>query len=151
MAYMAPPVYFVSRCICKIAITRMSGLLLIPLWRSAKCWTFGFPDGRHLASLFGSMLLVVARTTCWDHSDRDIVGGKRLRFLGLVICSSGDGNITSLGGPERCIRVLFGKTCNCMEDYFFSVIIQIMLNLLFCLLQIWSWFLFVRTLFLSSV
>jgi hypothetical protein len=33
MAYMAPPVYLVSRCICKIAITRMSGLLLIPLWR----------------------------------------------------------------------------------------------------------------------
>jgi hypothetical protein len=27
----------------------MSGLLLIPLWRSAKFWTFAFPDGRHLA------------------------------------------------------------------------------------------------------
>jgi hypothetical protein len=94
----------------------MSVLLLIPLWRSAKFWTFDFPDRWHLASLFGSMSLVVARTTCWDLSDRDIVGSKRLRFLGLVICSSGYGSITSLGGPERCMQVLFGKTCNCMED-----------------------------------
>jgi hypothetical protein len=62
------------------------------------------------------MSLVVARTMCWDLSDRDFVRGKRLRFLGLVIRSSGNGSITSLGGPERCMRVLFGKTCNCMED-----------------------------------
>jgi hypothetical protein len=116
MAYIAPPVSLVSRCIHKIGITRMSGLLLIPLWQSAKFWTFAFPDERHLASLFGSMSLVVACTTCWDLLDCDNVGGKRLRFLGLVICSSGDGNITSWGGPERCMRVLFGKTCNCMED-----------------------------------
>jgi hypothetical protein len=39
MAYMAPPVSLVSRCISKIVITRMSGLLLIQLWRSAKFWS----------------------------------------------------------------------------------------------------------------
>jgi hypothetical protein len=46
LAYVAPPVSLVVRCIRKIAVSRMTGLLLIPLWRSARFWSFAFPDGR---------------------------------------------------------------------------------------------------------
>jgi hypothetical protein len=43
LAYLAPPVSLVVRCICKIAVSCMTGLLLIPLWRSARFWSFAFP------------------------------------------------------------------------------------------------------------
>jgi hypothetical protein len=66
LAYVAPPVSMVTRVIKKIAITWMTGVLLIPLWKSAKFWSFAFPDGRHLvvdrirgSGLEGSSLLAI--------------------------------------------------------------------------------------------
>jgi hypothetical protein len=41
-AYAAPPVSLVLRRIRKIAITQMSGVLIISLWKNAKFWTFKF-------------------------------------------------------------------------------------------------------------
>jgi hypothetical protein len=45
----------VTRVIRKIAVSKMSGLLLIPQWKSAKFWSIAFPDGRHLCDVFGSL------------------------------------------------------------------------------------------------
>jgi hypothetical protein len=43
-AYAAPPVSLVMRTIRKMAITVMKGVLIIPLWKNAKFWTFAFRD-----------------------------------------------------------------------------------------------------------
>jgi hypothetical protein len=61
-AYVAPPVSLVMRTICKIAITVMSGILIIPLWKNAKFWTFAFRNGIHLNSMFDSVQIVRMHT-----------------------------------------------------------------------------------------
>jgi hypothetical protein len=113
MAYAAPPVSLVIRCIRKIVVTRMTGLLLIPMWRSARFYTFAFPDGRHLASVFSEMSVVRIATVNWDISVKDAIGNKTISFLALRIASTGCGDLVSLPAASRCMRVLFGKTCNC--------------------------------------
>jgi hypothetical protein len=66
--YAAPPVLLLSRVLPKVAITKMCGLILVPLWRSAKFWSFCFPAGRHLCDVFASMQRVRLRTENWDIS-----------------------------------------------------------------------------------
>jgi hypothetical protein len=90
----------------------MSGLLLVPLWKGAKFWTFAFRDGIHLNGLFSKMLIVRMRTYAWEISRKDRVGGRELQFLVFVIntvCWSAD--LESLPGEGRCFRKLFGKPC----------------------------------------
>jgi hypothetical protein len=53
-AYCAPPIALILRVIRKIEVTRMKGVLLIPLWRGAHFWLHAFPDGRHLGGVFRS-------------------------------------------------------------------------------------------------
>jgi hypothetical protein len=50
--YAAPPVTLVLRLIKKAAASVCSGVLIIPLWKNAKFWTFCFLDGVHLNSMF---------------------------------------------------------------------------------------------------
>jgi hypothetical protein len=87
MAYAAPPVLLLSRVLRKLAITRISGLLLVPLWKSAKFWSYCFPDGRHLCDVFSSMSRVQLRTVNWDISPnpKDLLGNSSVSFLALRI------------------------------------------------------------------
>jgi hypothetical protein len=95
----------------------LSGVLLIPLWRSARFWCFTFPDGRHLASVFCSMEVVPITTLHWDIlTKHDAIGGKLVRFFALGISSFGDSVIESKVGPGRCMHLCFGKPCNCSND-----------------------------------
>jgi hypothetical protein len=135
LAYLAPPVSLVVRCIRKIAVSCMTGLLLIPLWQSARFWSFAFPDGRHLAFLFLLLSVVRVATSNWDILVRDAISNKTVSFLALVISSPGDdGVVVSLAGAKRCMRLLFGKTCDC------NVIDQLQINL--CALCFLVWFVF---------
>jgi hypothetical protein len=79
-AYVAPPVSLVMRTIRKIAITVMSGILIIPLWKNAKFWTFAFRDGIHLNSMFDSVQIVRMHTLAWEFSKKDIIGRKEIQF-----------------------------------------------------------------------
>jgi hypothetical protein len=88
-------VSLVTRCICKIVITRMSGLLLIPLWKSARFRTFAFPVGMHLASMFSSLKLVCVSTFNWDTLSKDVIGNKSITFL-------------VLGRQQHCFPSLIG-------------------------------------------
>jgi hypothetical protein len=40
----------------------MSGILIIPLWKNAKFWTFAFRDGIHLNAMFQSVQIVRMHT-----------------------------------------------------------------------------------------
>jgi hypothetical protein len=61
-AYAAPPVSLVMRTIRKVAITLMSGILILPLCKNAKFWTFAFRDGIHLNAMFDSVQIVPMHT-----------------------------------------------------------------------------------------
>jgi hypothetical protein len=114
-AYIAPHVSLVTRVIRKIAVSKMSGLLLNPLWKSAKFWSFAFPDGRHLCDVFGSLEKLSLCTSNWDVSVRDIIGNKVVTFLALRIASSGSSALESKVGVGRCFHLLFGKPCYCSK------------------------------------
>jgi hypothetical protein len=115
-AYVAHPVSLVMRIIRKIAITVMSGILIIPLWKNAKFWTFIFRDGIHLNSMFDSVQIVRMHTLAWELSKKDIIGGKEIQFLVIKIGSvRGLQALESQSGKDRCFRALFGRACeNCM-------------------------------------
>jgi hypothetical protein len=58
----------------------MSGILIIPLWKNAKFWTFAFRDGIHLNSMFDSVQIVRMHTLAWEFSKKDIIGEKKYNF-----------------------------------------------------------------------
>jgi hypothetical protein len=115
-AYAAPPVSLVMRTIRKVAITVMSGILIIPLWKNAKFWTFAFRDGIHLNAMFDSVQIVRMRTLAWEFSKKDIIGGKEIQFLVIKIGSvRGPQALESQPGKNRCFKALFGRVCeSCM-------------------------------------
>jgi hypothetical protein len=84
---LGPPVSLVMQTIRKIAITAISGVLIIPLWKNAKFWTFAFRDGIHLNSMFDSVQIVPMHTLAWEFSKKDVIGGKENQLLVIKIGS----------------------------------------------------------------
>jgi hypothetical protein len=89
-AYCAPPIVLILRTIRKIEVTKMTGVLLIPLWRGAGFWLHAFPDGRHLGGVFRSFSQLKAKTRSWGTTRKDAFAGKWVVFLALEIDSRGD-------------------------------------------------------------
>jgi hypothetical protein len=113
-AYCAPPIALILRTIRKIEVTKMTGVLLIPLWRGARFWLHAFPDGRHLGGVFKSFKQLKAKTRSWGMSPKDAFAGKWVTFLVLEIDSRGDGgSFESVVSHSRCFRRLFGYNCVC--------------------------------------
>jgi hypothetical protein len=112
----APPVYLVMRTIRNVAITVMSGILIIPLWKNAKFWTFAFRDGIHLNSMCESVQIVRMHTLAWEFSKKDIIGGKEIQLLVIKIGSvRGIQALESQSGKNKCFRALFVRVCeSCM-------------------------------------
>jgi hypothetical protein len=75
-AYCAPPIALILRTIRKKEVTKMTGVLLIPLWRGAPFWLHAFPDGRHLGGVFKSFKQLKARTRLWGLSPKDAFAGQ---------------------------------------------------------------------------
>jgi hypothetical protein len=69
--YAAPPVSLALRTIRKAADVILGGVLIVPLWKSVKYWTFAFDDGSHLNRLFAGMQIVRMRTLAWEITARD--------------------------------------------------------------------------------
>jgi hypothetical protein len=113
-AYCAPPIALVLRSIRKIEVSKMTRVLLIPLWRGARFWLHAFPDGRHLGGIFKSFRQLKAKTRSWGISPKDAFAGKWVYFLALEIDSRGDGSLLeSVVSPSRGFGRLFGKECIC--------------------------------------
>jgi hypothetical protein len=74
-AYCAPSIALILRVIRKIEVTRMRGVLLIPMWRGARFWLHAFPDGRHLGEVFRSFKQLKVRTRSWGISPKDAFCG----------------------------------------------------------------------------
>jgi hypothetical protein len=103
------------------ATPRLRGALVIPLWKTAKFWTFAHRDGVHLNGLFAEMQIVRMKTMAWELSRKDIIGGKEIQFLVggkeiqfLVLRFSGKVGVEALEskkGAGRCFLGLFGRKC----------------------------------------
>jgi hypothetical protein len=110
----APPIALILRTIRKIEVTKMTGVLLIPLWRGARFWLHAFPDGRHLGGVFRSFSQLKAKTRLWGTTPKDAFAGKWVVFLALEINSRGDGGSLELVvSRTRCFGRLFGYDCIC--------------------------------------
>jgi hypothetical protein len=113
-AYCALTIALVLRTIRKIEVSKMTGVLLIPLWRGACFWLHAFPDGRHLGGVFRSFRQLKVKTRLWGISPKDAFAGQWVYFLALEIDSRGDGSLLeSVVSPSRCFGCLFGKDCTC--------------------------------------
>jgi hypothetical protein len=96
----------------KVAITVMSGILIIPLWKNAKFWTFAFRDGIRLNAMFESVQIVRMHTLAWEFLKKDIIGGKEIQFLVIKIGSVREPQaLESQPGKGRCFTTLFGRSC----------------------------------------
>jgi hypothetical protein len=60
--YAAPPATIDMRTIRKAAILDLNGIIIVPLWKGARFWTYAYRDGLHLNGLFESMHIVRMRT-----------------------------------------------------------------------------------------
>jgi hypothetical protein len=78
--YAAPPVLLVLRTIRKAATSVMSGVLLIPLWKNARFWTFAFRDGVHLNVMLEHVKIVRMHKLAWEFGKKDLINGKRFNF-----------------------------------------------------------------------
>jgi hypothetical protein len=111
-AYTDPPVSLVMRTIRKMAITVMKGVLIIPLWKNAKFWTFAFLDGIHLNAMFDLVQIVRMHTRAWKFSKKDIIGGKEIQFLVFDLGNvRGEQSLELLLGTGRCFQHLFSRDC----------------------------------------
>jgi hypothetical protein len=114
--YAAPPVSLALRTIRKAANVILGGVLIVPLWKSAKFWTVTFDDDRHLSCVFAGMQIVRMRELAWEITARDRLGGHKLQFL--VLCFK-EGKVEqpleSLQGEGRCFRILFNNSCECSK------------------------------------
>jgi hypothetical protein len=101
------------RTIRKIAMTVMSCVLVIPLWKNAKFWTFAFRDGVHLNEMFDDVQIVRMHTLAWEFTmEKDVIGGKEIQFLVIKISNvRGPRALESLPGEGRCFKQLFGRDC----------------------------------------
>jgi hypothetical protein len=113
-AYCAPPIALILRVIRKIEVSKMKGVLLIPLWRGARFWLHAFHHGRHLGRVFRSFRQLKIKTRLWGISPKDAFAVKWVFFLALEIDSRGDGrSLESVVSCNRCFGCLFGKDCIC--------------------------------------
>jgi hypothetical protein len=80
-AYGAPPIALMLRTIRKIEVTKMTGVLLIPLWRGARFWLHAFPDGRHLGGVFRSFSQLKAKKRSWGTTPKDALAGGQVGRL----------------------------------------------------------------------
>jgi hypothetical protein len=113
-AYCAPSIALILKTIMEIEVTKMTGLLLIPLWRGARFWLHAFPDGRHLGGVFRSFSKLKANTRLLGTTPKDAFAVKWVVFLALEIDSPVDGgSLESVVWHRRCFGHLFGYDCIC--------------------------------------
>jgi hypothetical protein len=113
-AYCAPPIALILKAIRKIKVSKMTGVLLIPLWRGARFWLHAFPDGRHLGGVCRLFKQLKIKTRSWGISPKDAFARKWVYFLALEINSRGDGrSLESVVSPSCCFGRLFDKDCIC--------------------------------------
>jgi hypothetical protein len=87
------------RTIRKMAITVIKGVLIIPLWKNGKMWTFAFRDGIHLNAMFDFVQIMRMHTRAWEFSKKDVIGGKEIQFLVFNL-----GNVRG----EQALELLLG-------------------------------------------
>jgi hypothetical protein len=110
--FAAPPVSLVMRTIWKAALVKLSGLLIVPLWKNSEFWTYAFRDGILLNAMFESVQIVHMHAGAWEIIRKDAVGGREIQFLCMKFNRShGSDALESLKGPKRCFRGLFGRVC----------------------------------------
>jgi hypothetical protein len=98
-AYCAPPIALILRTIRKIEVTKMTRVLLIPLWCGARFWLHAFHVGRHLGGVFRTFSQLKAKIRLWGTTPKDAFVGKWVVFLALEIKPRGR-RFVRVGGVE---------------------------------------------------
>jgi hypothetical protein len=86
-AYVAPPISQLIRVVRKIAATKMTGVLMVPLWKGARFWTHCLQDGRHLNRLFRRVR--VATKGWFRGGKKDRLSNSTVRFMVFSVQSTG--------------------------------------------------------------
>ena len=98
VVWACPPVNLIIPTVKKICATCMSGILLVPLWRSAMFWTTLFPDGRHLIFQCWKVVKlhphIVRGKSCYNPL---VQGTTYFPFLAIYFVSAGTGYSTRVG------------------------------------------------------
>ena len=102
VAWLCPPVSLVIPTVKKLCHTRMSGILVVPLWRSASFWTTLFPDGQRAFAQCWKVTKfhphVIRGRFCYNPL---LQGTTAFPFLAFFFVSAGCG-YRPLAGPVIC-------------------------------------------------
>ena len=92
VAWICPPISLIIPAVKKACRTRMSGIFLVPLWRSAAFWTTLFPDGNHALPQCWQIIKlhphIVRGKFCYNPL---IQGTTQFPFLAVYFVSAGIG------------------------------------------------------------
>jgi hypothetical protein len=110
----------------KIEVSKMKGVLLIPLWRGARFWLHGFPHGRHLGGVFRSFSQLKIETRSWGISPKDAFAGKWVFFLALGLSAAGTGDHWS----RSCLAIAVSAAYSVKIVYVNMMIVVYMLNIM---------------------
>jgi hypothetical protein len=112
--FVAPPVISLHKVISHLAKEeKVSGVLLIPLWKGARFWLSAFPDGSHAAVIFKGIYVMPCSVSMWDMNPKNVLGSF-MNLLILPFVSGGGVDLLSNVVPENCIRRLFNMDCVCL-------------------------------------
>ena len=102
VAWICPPVSLIIPAVKKACHTRMSGIFLIPLWRSSVFWTTLFPNGSHAIPQCWKLVKchphIVRGQFCYNPL---MQGTTQFPFLAVYFVSAGVG-YTPRPGSIRC-------------------------------------------------
>ena len=92
IAWACPPVNLIIPTVKKICFTRMSGILVVPLWRSALFWTTLLPDGRHFIPQCWKVIKIHPHIVRGRYCYNPLMqGSTAFPFLAVYFVSAGTG------------------------------------------------------------
>ena len=102
VAWACPPINLIIPAVKKICVTRMSGILVVPLWRSALFWTTLLPDGRHFIPQCWKVVKIHPHIVRGQYCYNPLMQGTTaFPFLALHFVSAGTG-YQCISGSLRC-------------------------------------------------
>ena len=115
-AWIAAPVALALMAAKKVGRTRMTRVLVVPMWPHGKFWNFFFPDGAHACWMVREMK---TERTKMDHpgdsSEQNLLTSQYHQYLILYMRGGEKEPWRPRIEANFCIKKLFNKQCPCPE------------------------------------
>ena len=111
-ALIVPPVAQIVRAFRKCSVTKMSGVLVIPVWDKGRFWPLITPDGCHGTESVQHMKLFYAKMRKVKGMKNNLMTDKRQAYLAILIHGKPENSFQPNFIRSSCIRVAFGQTCS---------------------------------------